>query len=313
MALFSCIPSITRRHYSHLLCNIYCLYSIYNSGKPKINQMEKKKISVIIPCYKGERYIARALDQVFSQGYENLEVIVIIDGLVDNAREIVSQYPARVIVFEENRGVSAARNAGIKIAEGEYIHFLDADDELSSGFYHKMVEAAGDINPDVIASGVYDELQQHKSQYFSRRRVVRGTYRKLTVTWGCRLPNCWRYLFKSELLRRYNLEFEEGRIIEDLQFTTRALYYAKEVVTAPGAIYIYNATPNSITTTRTETQKKRIAEDFAHATDLIREFGKEHGFIVPGRTNVPFKILFNSWMNYQRFLGFIGLGYKRPV
>ncbi|MGN1232504.1 MAG: glycosyltransferase family 2 protein [Candidatus Cryptobacteroides sp.] len=275
--------------------------------------MEKKKISVIIPCYKGENCIARALDSVYSQGYDNLEVIVIIDGLVDNAREIASQYPAKIIVFEESRGVSAARNAGIKIAEGEYIHFMDVDDELSTGFYNKMVEAAGDIDPDVVASGVYDELQHHKSQYFSRRRVVRGTYRKLTVTWGCRLPSCWRYLFKTDLLRKHKLEFEEGRIIEDLQFTTKALYFAKEIVTAPGAIYIYNATPNSITTTRTEAQKKRIAEDFAHATRLIKEFGKEHGFIVPCRANVPFKIVFNSWMHYQRFLGVIGLGYKRPV
>ena len=102
--------------------------------------MEKFKISVIIPCYYGEKHIARTLDNIVSQNYGTLEIIVVIDGLVDNAKEIVSRYPVRMIVFEKNRGVSAARNAGIEAATGDYIHFMDSDDELSSGYYRKMVE-----------------------------------------------------------------------------------------------------------------------------------------------------------------------------
>ena len=167
--------------------------------------MEQRKISVIIPCYKGEAFIGRALDNILSQNYENLEIIVIIDGLLDNSKEIVSRYPVKMIVFEKNRGVSAARNAGIEAATGDYIHFMDADDELSEGYYEKMIEAAGDRFPDAIASGVYNEAQKFRSQYFRRRRIIKGTYPKLTATWCCRMGCCWRYLLRTDLLRKNSI------------------------------------------------------------------------------------------------------------
>lgn len=275
--------------------------------------MEQRKISVIIPCYKGEAFIGRALDNILSQNYENLEIIVIIDGLLDNSKEIVSRYPVKMIVFEKNRGVSAARNAGIEAATGDYIHFMDADDELSEGYYEKMIEAAGDRFPDAIASGVYNEAQKFRSQYFRRRRIIKGTYPKLTATWCCRMGCCWRYLLRTDLLRKNSIDFEEGHIIEDLPFIVKALYYANEIVTAPGAVYIYNATPGSIMNNMDEAQKERREKEFLHASQFLKHFGKAHGFIAPGRFNSPYKYVFRIWLNYQKFLEYLGYGYVRPA
>lgn len=72
------------------------------------------KISVIVPCYKGEKYISGCLENLLSQSYKNLEIIVVIDGKIDRSAEIASQYPVKTIVLDENRGLSVARNIGIR-------------------------------------------------------------------------------------------------------------------------------------------------------------------------------------------------------
>ena len=80
------------------------------------------KISVIVPCYKGEKYISGCLENLLSQSYKNLEIIVVIDGNCDRSAEIASQYPVKTIVLDENRGLSIARNIGIRESTGDYIH-----------------------------------------------------------------------------------------------------------------------------------------------------------------------------------------------
>lgn len=89
-----------------------------------------KKVSVIIPVYKVEKYIAAAVQSVLKQSYSNFELLIVDDGSPDSSVEICQQFtdPRVVIIRQENRGVSAARNTGIRHARGEYIAFLDADD-----------------------------------------------------------------------------------------------------------------------------------------------------------------------------------------
>ena len=94
-----------------------------------------KKLSVIVPCYKAERYIERCLNGLLAQSYKNLEIIVVVDGIVDRTAEIAERYPVKTVIFEKNQGLSAARNIGIKESTGEYIHFMDVDDTITDGFY----------------------------------------------------------------------------------------------------------------------------------------------------------------------------------
>lgn len=90
---------------------------------------KSSKISVIIPVYNTERYLPRCLDSVLSNTYDNLEVICINDGSTDNSRNILDNYKVSdervVVINQKNSGVSAARNAGINVATGEYIAFID--------------------------------------------------------------------------------------------------------------------------------------------------------------------------------------------
>ncbi|MBF0522911.1 MAG: glycosyltransferase [Candidatus Omnitrophica bacterium] len=119
-------------------------------------------VSVIIPTYNNGHVIARALDSLFSQIYENLEIIVVDDGSTDGTKDVVlkvaERFPKKKIIFEyqENSGVSAARNKGIDIARGEYICFLDSDDTLSNHSISKRVESLKrhpDI--DIVFSDVF--------------------------------------------------------------------------------------------------------------------------------------------------------------
>ena len=101
-------------------------------------------ISVIIPVYNVRHYLKEALDSVIFQTYRNLEIIIIDDGSTDGSREICDDYldDSRVtVIHQKNKGLSAARNAGLDIMTGEYVAFLDSDDAYQSSFIEEMVNA----------------------------------------------------------------------------------------------------------------------------------------------------------------------------
>ena len=91
--------------------------------------MHTARVSVVIPVYNGERYLAHTLDKVLGQSYSNIEIVAVDDGSTDGSNGILNQYRDRIVIIrQQNAGVSAARNAGIRESSGEYIAFLDQDD-----------------------------------------------------------------------------------------------------------------------------------------------------------------------------------------
>ena len=115
-------------------------------------------VSVIIPCYNQARYVARAIDSVMAQTLRDWEAIVVDDGSTDGTAAIVSQYVDSRIqyVFQDNRGVSAARNTGIMASKGKYLTFLDGDDEWRPEFLECCL---GEIETNASIAGVYTRAQ----------------------------------------------------------------------------------------------------------------------------------------------------------
>src|SRR5215470_862867 len=108
-------------------------------------------LSVVIPTYNRARFVTKAIDSALAQGNE-CEVIVVDDGSIDDTRESLCVYRDRIkYLYQRNSGVSRARNAGIEVARGEWIAFLDSDDEWLPNFLTQHREAC-DKNPDVIAT-----------------------------------------------------------------------------------------------------------------------------------------------------------------
>src|SRR6266481_218476 len=87
-------------------------------------------VSVVIPCYNHAQFLAHAIESVLAQSYSNFELIVVDDGSTDDTAEVVKRYPPVRYVYQENAGLSAARNTGLRQSRGEFIAFLDADDRL---------------------------------------------------------------------------------------------------------------------------------------------------------------------------------------
>jgi len=241
-----------------------------------------KKLSVIVPCYKAERYIERCLNGLLAQSYKNLEIIVVVDGIVDRTAEIAERYPVKMIVFEKNQGLSAARNIGIKESTGEYIHFMDVDDSITDGFYENLMDAITRNDADIACSGIINQKKAYKCQIFSREKVYSSSADKMKVTWVAKWGYVWRYIFRKSMLLKHKLCFEVGRTIEDLPFSFKALYYAKSVVTVPQTAYTYFSNDNSILNTQDPAKKRRCRVDLAHSRELIRSFANEHQLSVPG-------------------------------
>jgi glycosyltransferase involved in cell wall biosynthesis len=255
------------------------------------------KISAIIPVYNGEKYIAECIENMLRQTHKDLEVIVVNDGSTDRSGEIAEKYPVKIIRFENNRGLAAARNAGIDAASGKYIHFMDVDDAINNEYYEKMANAVEETNAEIACSGMINEPKPHRTIIFKERTELVSIKEKLKATnvgrWGFSV----RYLFNVAFLKAHNLRFEEGRFIEDLPFSLAAVYFANKVATVPHAVYTYILRANSIMTRRDKAHYKKKHEDLRHAKELRHHFARKHGFKIPGVPTMGWLSLFYAkWL-----------------
>jgi teichuronic acid biosynthesis glycosyltransferase TuaG len=131
----------------------------------KYSENETGLVSVIIPVYNCERFVADAIESVLFQTYKHFEIIVINDGSTDDSLTIIQKYNNRIeIISQKNSGVSAARNAGIMKAKGEYIAFLDADDTWYPDKLEKQIEIFKKYNDVVFVSGFSDCLDENNNK-----------------------------------------------------------------------------------------------------------------------------------------------------
>ena len=236
-------------------------------------------VTVVIPCYNGAKVVERCLSALERQTYAPLEVLLIDDASTDGTADAVAKHPfVKLLRNETNRGVSFARNRGIEEAKGKYIHFLDVDDEVSSNFYEEMIRHAEETGAEVTAcSFVYQHVPE-KSQIFRTPRIYTRTMDKLRVTYVCKIGVVWRYLFRTDFVRRHeDLRFPVGRLVEDLPFAVRALFYANKVATAPRAEYLYRYETDSLTESDDPEVRRAFAEGYDLAEEDVKSFLAVHG------------------------------------
>ena len=115
---------------------------------------EKNLVSVIIPIYNVQNYIVECLNSVYSQTYKNIEVILVDDGSTDDSGNICDfykiRYPNTIVVHQNNQGLSVSRNIGIKMATGDFVLFVDADDYLNKDCIEKLINIVTVDDPDII-------------------------------------------------------------------------------------------------------------------------------------------------------------------
>ena len=134
------------------------------------------KISIVVPVYNLQEELPRCLNSILAQSYDNLEVIVVDDGSSDGSRKVICEYSKRdsriVSLFKENGGVTNARLAGVEIATGDYIGFVDGDDEIESDMYELLINNALKYSADISHCGYQMVFPSRVEYYYNTGRIV---------------------------------------------------------------------------------------------------------------------------------------------
>jgi glycosyltransferase involved in cell wall biosynthesis len=231
--------------------------------------MRSVKVSVVIPAFNAGRWVARAIDSVLAQDWPNVEVIVVNDGSTDNTDEVCRSYGERIrYVRQENAGVSAARNRGIELAEGQLIAFLDADDQFLPSMVSTLVRALENFPEAGAASGAHflrtgDSLVRVPPE----GRVLPPGVKIGVVHDFFRVYAKWSIvctgsvLVKKEVFDKVGLFRPDLRLGEDIEMWSRiAGRFPWVFVDEPVAVY--NRNPESSVTMRS-----RLSFDFSFIYD----------------------------------------------
>lgn len=209
--------------------------------------MRTPKVSLIIPVYNFENYIAATLESAFRQDYPNLEIIVVNDGSEDKSQQIVSdmlnKHNNLRLINQPNQGVSVARNTGVKASNGEYIIFSDADDLLNPDYVSYLVKNALEYNADIsIGTGIYTNYKIGNIKASNRDRNItiipqKEAIVKMLTYWypiGCYCRAFRRTLFDK------GLQFIPGQKVgEGFTFNIKALLLSNKIVEGNKPIYCY--------------------------------------------------------------------------
>lgn len=210
------------------------------------------KVSVIIPVYNVEKYLEKCLESIVGQTLRDIEIICVNDGATDNSPVILEKYakndPRIKIVNKLNGGLPSARNAGLEVATGEFIGFIDSDDWIDLDFYEKLYDAANKNQAEIAATGIIRKNEKkHKIRLkFTETKVYETFEDKVNVLDALRSPSVWNKIYKRDFLNRIALKFQNVRYYEDGYFTVNALYYCNKMAIAPNTNYYYFINPTSI-------------------------------------------------------------------
>ncbi|MBO4746283.1 MAG: glycosyltransferase [Alphaproteobacteria bacterium] len=241
------------------------------------------KISVIIPIYNAEKYLVRCLESLQHQSFKDFEVICVNDGSSDNSGKILADFAKSdkrfSIITKQNAGVSAARNDGINAARGEYIHFMDADDVIDSNYYSEMIY--GGKGADMICSGFVSNSKYSSDLTYKRKRVLNGLFGKLFWSQALIKSFVWRYLFKTDFIRKNKLVFDTSLISqEDAIFVLDAIGAANKLIVVPNVNYHYIFNETSALNSKDKSHRDKLKKQYKFGKQYRKEYAKKHNVMV---------------------------------
>lgn len=205
--------------------------------------MESPLISVIVPIYKVEQYLARCLESICGQTYRNLEIICVDDGSPDKSIDILNEFAARDsrirVIRQTNQGVSVARNAGLAVAKGVWVSFIDSDDWIERETYETCIPYMSDV-VDMVVFGVHvdNELQRKDPLYLTMEKECISLSQACLVKYDGVVPfsdevilgtnvSIWNKLFRRSIVVDNGIAFPIGRWYEDGSFNYAFLLVAR--------------------------------------------------------------------------------------
>ena len=211
--------------------------------------MDKYRISLIVPIYGVEKYIAKFAESALDQTYQDLQFIFVNDGTKDRSMEILRDLIANryahlqsriVIIDKENGGLPSARKAGLDVAEGEYVLFADSDDWMETDAVEKVMAKADETDADIVYFDLVKEYGNRTS--YKREREYTGETKDDFIvnmfnykSFGYTVTKC----FKRRLYTENVIYFPKLGMHEDIYLMSQIIFYAKSLVHIPAALYHY--------------------------------------------------------------------------
>jgi glycosyltransferase involved in cell wall biosynthesis len=220
------------------------------------------KLSIIIPFYNVEKYIAECLDSIYTQDIpeSEYEVICVNDCSPDSSREIVLEYQKKhdnliLLEHETNKMLGATRNTGLKVASGNYVTFIDSDDYIKSNVFNKLLSIIETNNLEILHFNMLRVTDNgNESEYFYfpvETEIISGIdyLKNETVPYWKRLVTACGKLYKNDFLTNNGLFFPEGVYFEDNVHTLNSLLHCQRFKYITDRIYMYRLNENSIMNT----------------------------------------------------------------
>lgn len=227
------------------------------------------KVSVVIPIYNVEKYLCECVDSVLRQTYTELEIILVDDGSPDKCGEICDEYAqidGRItVIHKPNGGLSDARNAGMRIASGKYIYFIDSDDYILDDTIEKLVSSAEKSETDILILDARNFNEKGFSPPFMESLIHKAGYPLSSGTAALNrmfdnndhICAVFNHFYLLDFLKREKLCFVKGLLFEDLMFNGEAFLKAKRVCSINEQLYMRRLRENSIMTGKGSMKKVR--------------------------------------------------------
>lgn len=238
--------------------------------------MNKGVISIIVPIFKVENYLDRCIESIVSQTYERLEIILVDDGSPDSCPQICEQWQEKddriKVIHKCNGGLSSARNAGLDVATGEYVAFIDSDDYVDKDMYKIMIEQMQKYNANIVSCGrtiingdkIYELYSDTKVQCFSSEEALKELYSHGKID-----EAAWDKLYKRDLFS--DIRFPLGEINEDIVIMPFLMDKCTTIVSVGVPLYFYCLNGASITRSNYSNKKSILIKHIYEIEQYVRE------------------------------------------
>ena len=242
--------------------------------------MNNLLISIIVPIYNVEKYLVKSVNSIINQTYKNLEIILVNDGSTDTCGDICEKFKnidRRIIVIhKKNGGLSDARNAGLQVAKGDYIGFVDSDDWIEKNMYQELLNISLKENSDIVSCGVRkvwndiniinngSELNYSNIYTFNNEEALQKLLSNELIG-----DTVWNKLYKSEIIK--NIYFDVGKYHEDVFWTYRVIGNAKKISSTTKVFYNYLQRENSIMGSKFSEKRLDVLEALEARCEYINQ------------------------------------------
>ena len=243
--------------------------------------MGNRKLSIIVPIYNVESYIEECVESLLCQTYSDFEIILVNDGSKDRCGEICDKLakdnPIIKVIHQENKGLPHARNAGLAMATGDYIGFIDSDDYISKDMYEKMIERLEEDGSDLVVCNfqTFNKIGDNPVQArYGDENIIFDESNSCRF-YQCSLDSSCNKVYRGRIIRDNGILFEDKSIVaqEDYWFLVRYCSHISKITTVSGAYYHYRERKSSISKSRSDND---IVSRCLHFVDISTEYLKAH-------------------------------------